>query len=240
MHLVVRRSKARATGPSGGSVDLAGGAPVASKAGPKGAGAANKKKAKKAAGASTIQKTIKVKVVVDVPAGEGFGIGIVHNKGNNQVKGMQPGGNADRCGLIEAGDKFVSINGTNVAKASREDCIAALKAATQAGTKVELVFRRAKSMVQENKVGQRVEAIVTVPRGEGIGIGVVNDGSTNAVSGMKPGGNAHKCGAIQPGDVFKFVNTTDVSNCSREDCIAALKAGTSASNTIKLIFERPN
>lgn len=240
VHLVVRRSKARATGPSGGSVDLAGGAPVASKAGPKGAGAANKKKAKKAAGASTIQKTIKVKVVVDVPAGEGFGIGIVHNKGNNQVKGMQPGGNADRCGLIEAGDKFVSINGTNVAKASREDCIAALKAATQAGTKVELVFRRAKSMVQENKVGQRVEAIVTVPRGEGIGIGVVNDGSTNAVSGMKPGGNAHKCGAIQPGDVFKFVNTTDVSNCSREDCIAALKAGTSASNTIKLIFERPN
>lgn len=52
------------------------------------------------------------------------------------------GGNAEKCGLIQAGDKFVRINGTHVATASREEVIAALKSAASASTTVKLVLRR--------------------------------------------------------------------------------------------------
>lgn len=63
----------------------------------------------------------------------------------------------------------------------------------------------------------KIVAVVTVPKGEGIGIGVQHDKGKNYVTGCKPGGNADNCGAIEPGDEFYRVNATDVSKASRAD-----------------------
>ena len=87
-------------------------------------------------------KRLKITATVTVPKGEGIGIGVQHDKGKNFVTGCKPGGNADKCGAIEAGDEFYKVNATDVSKGGRDDCIAALKAACQAGTTVTLVFKR--------------------------------------------------------------------------------------------------
>lgn len=91
----------------------------------------------------------KVTAMIDVPEGEGLGIGVRHENGANYVSGMKPGGNAESCGLIEVEDKFLFVNQTNVTTFSREKCIAALKAAAaESPTKVKLVFRRKKKDAQ--------------------------------------------------------------------------------------------
>ena len=45
-------------------------------------------------------------------------------------------------GLLRIGDRLMSINGLDVSRAQRADCIAAVKAATQAGPVVQLKLER--------------------------------------------------------------------------------------------------
>jgi C-terminal processing protease CtpA/Prc len=87
-------------------------------------------------------------IQVDVPAGQGLGIGVLHEEAKkkkgpvNMVGGMAPGGNAERNGKIQVGDRFMKVNNTDVSAATREETIAALKAGTAAGTKVKLTMKR--------------------------------------------------------------------------------------------------
>ena len=217
-----------------------------------------------------------INVELSVPTGTGVGVSIKALEKGVVVSGMAPEGNAQKSGLLKIGDLFVKVNGANVKNSSKAEVVAALKAGTAASTTLRLAIRRSpgggsaesaldgggvpqKAQTKKEKKAQkagsgvanaasppasslpmeRVEAVVNVPRGEGLGIGVVNDGRTNAVSGLKPGGNADKCGMIRPGDVFRFINHTDVGGCSRESCIDVLKAGAASSTTVTIIFERP-
>jgi protein tyrosine phosphatase len=206
-------------------------------------------------------KHIVITATVFVPAGQGLGVGIQNEKKKNVVTGMKPGGNADKSGMIEVGDRLMKVNDTSVAMLCREDCIAALKAATAAGTQLVLILKRAASETEtapvraappkqkvassakEGAVGVRkttkIKAIITVPQGEGIGIGILHEKNRNVVSGMKPGGNADLCGKILVGDQVQLVNGTDVSKASREDCIAALKvAATQGGGQVTVILRR--
>jgi hypothetical protein len=55
---------------------------------------------------------------------------------------MTPTGNAAKSGQINTNDRVISISGTSVATASREQCIAAIKKATAASTIVRITLKR--------------------------------------------------------------------------------------------------
>ena len=183
-----------------------------------------------------------VTATVTVPTGEGLGVGVVNQNGGNFISGLKPKGNADNCGKLKVEDRFLEVGGIDVSSISREDCIGALKSAAASSTRVIIVVHRAGAGEPPPEVRTSasgvITAMVSVPRGEGVGVGVANRDNANYIRGMKPGGNADKSGQLRAEDRFLKVGGVDVSSASREECIAALKGATSTSTQIEIVVAR--
>lgn len=138
---------------------------------------------------------------------------------------MKVGGNCEKSGKLEVGDMFLKIGGKDVQAATREDTIAALKAACAASTKVVFEILR----------GEKIKVTVSCPDGSGIGVGVMNEGAGNFVRGCQQGGNAFKTGKFKTRDWIVSVNGQDVMRAPREECIQAMK-NAKAKNPKKIEF----
>jgi hypothetical protein len=175
-----------------------------------------------------------IKVSVKVPSGEGMGVGVLNYGNRNSVAGMSPTGNCAKSGLVKPGDMFLEIGGTVVANSNREDCIAAIKAATAAGTKVALVLLRP----------QVIKVALKIKPGASIGIGVMNEDDSrgvpagNCVRGCQEGGSADLTGKIKVRDWVSKINGNDVLRVSREDCVQAMKDAKAAGPTVHFEFLR--
>lgn len=180
-------------------------------------------------------KNITLTVEIHVPSGQGIGVGVKHEDGQNRVSGLAQGENAEKSGKLQPGDRFMKINGFSVSSASREDCIAALKTACKAGENMTIKLQRKNPDHPDNQVdANQFNAEVHVPAGESIGIGVLHANGVNSISQMRPEGNADKSDQLLVGDRFMNINGKDVSGSSREECIAALKAACAAGEVVKL------
>ena len=183
-------------------------------------------------------------VTIQVPTAETLGVGIVHKNGQNFVHGCAPGGNADRSRKLCAGDRLVTVNTTDVSTVSREDCIAAVKDATAAGTVSLTIVQVNPSAVaapvspSSAVITDRTSAAemstmsikVMLKKGQLLGIGILHEHGQNFVRGTAAGG-------LCVGDRILKVNKTDVSNVSKEECIAAVEAAT---KKVVFVIMRPN
>lgn len=97
-------------------------------------------------------KNITLTVEIHVPSGQGIGVGVKHEDGQNRVSGLAQGGNAEKSGKLQPGDRFMKINGFSVSSASREDCIAAIKTACKAGENMTIKLQRKNPDHPDNQV----------------------------------------------------------------------------------------
>ena len=89
-----------------------------------------------------------------------------------------------------------------------------------------------------SKTIKMVRAALELTAGAKMGIGVLNNGRHNYISGMHPEGAATKSGKIKPFDALVSVNEVDLQVLSRMECIAALNAETQRSPQVVLTLRR--
>lgn len=89
-----------------------------------------------------------------------------------------------------------------------------------------------------SKTIKMVRAALQLDAGCKMGVGVLNNGRHNYISGMHPEGAASKSGKIKPFDALVSINEVDLQALSRMECIAALNAEVKKSPQVVLTLRR--
>eukprot|EP00047_Mylnosiga_fluctuans_P023148 m.132850 g.132850 ORF g.132850 m.132850 type:complete len:1148 (+) comp9493_c0_seq6:118-3561(+) len=186
------------------------------------------------------------------PSGLGFSVAggtdnpVEENDGAIYVTTIIPGGSAELDGRLRVGDRIIEVNGVNLEAVSHADAVAALQ---QADSVAMRVARLPEALVQELDVTQGglqlVEDVLVVefPIANGLGLSISggidlpisDDDACIYITGIQPGGAAHKDGRLRVGDRLVEVNGKNVLNARHDDVIAALQSNP---EFVKLVVSR--
>nr|CAB3250893.1 glutamate receptor-interacting protein 2 [Phallusia mammillata] len=176
------------------------------------------------------------------PTSAGFGIQLQGSVFATEMLGsppvigfIEPDSVADRCGVIQAGDRIVSINGFACEDCAIDDVNQMLNEAYCAGQVVmEIEFDVAESVVPSSgtfhaKLGKR--------RGVDVGIVVsaVHNEDALMISEVKRGSVAHRTGTLEAGDRLLSIDGVRLDDCSAEDAHALLA---SAEDVVRLKIQK--
>ncbi|XP_019289184.2 glutamate receptor-interacting protein 2 isoform X2 [Panthera pardus] len=141
------------------------------------------------------------------------------------VRFIEPDSPAERCGLLQVGDRVLSINGIATEDGTMEEANQLLRDAALAHrVALEVEFDVAESVIPSSGTFH-----VKLPKRRGVELGITI-GSTSRkrgepliISDIKKGSVAHRTGTLEPGDKLLAIDNIRLDNCPMEDAVQILR-----------------
>ncbi|KAM7421903.1 hypothetical protein PAMA_010124 [Pampus argenteus] len=134
------------------------------------------------------------------------------------IRFIEPDSSAERCGLLQVGDRLLSINGIPTEDGTLEEANQLLRdAALTNKVTLEIEFDVAESVVPSSGTFH-----VKLPKKRGVELGLTisaskKQGESLIISDIKKGSMAHRTGTLEPGDKLLAIDNIRLENCSRDD-----------------------
>uniref|UniRef100_A0AAX7SP67 PDZ domain-containing protein n=1 Tax=Astatotilapia calliptera TaxID=8154 RepID=A0AAX7SP67_ASTCA len=134
------------------------------------------------------------------------------------IRFIEPDSSAERCGLLQVGDRLLSINGIPTEDGTLEEANQLLRdAALTNKVTLEIEFDVAESVVPSSGTFH-----VKLPKKRGVELGLTisaskKPGEPLIISDIKKGSMAHRTGTLEPGDKLLAIDNIRLENCSRDD-----------------------
>uniref|UniRef100_A0A673Y4N2 Glutamate receptor interacting protein 2 n=1 Tax=Salmo trutta TaxID=8032 RepID=A0A673Y4N2_SALTR len=140
------------------------------------------------------------------------------------IRFIEPDSSAERCGLLQVGDRLLSINGIPTEDGTLEEANQLLRdAALTNKVSLEVEFDVAESVVPSSGTFH-----VKLPKKRGMELGITISASKKSgepliISDIKKGSMAHRTGTLEPGDKLLAIDNIRLENCSMEDACQILE-----------------
>ncbi|KAG7493478.1 glutamate receptor-interacting 2-like isoform X1 [Solea senegalensis] len=134
------------------------------------------------------------------------------------IRFIEPDSSAERCGLLQVGDRLLSINGIPTEDGTLEEANQLLRdAALTNKVTLEIEFDVAESVVPSSGTFH-----VKLPKKRGVELGLTISASKKAgepliISNIKKGSMAHRTGTLEPGDKLLAIDNIRLESCSKDD-----------------------
>ncbi|XP_072328204.1 glutamate receptor-interacting protein 2 isoform X2 [Scyliorhinus torazame] len=141
------------------------------------------------------------------------------------IRFIDPDSPAERCGLVQVGDRVLSINGMPTEDGTLEEANQLLRdAALSNKVTLEIEFDVAESVIPSSGTFH-----VKLPKKRGVELGITissisrKPGDPLIISDIKKGSVAHRTGTLEPGDKLLAIDNIRLENCSMEDAVQILQ-----------------
>ncbi|XP_063797315.1 glutamate receptor-interacting protein 2 isoform X3 [Pseudophryne corroboree] len=140
------------------------------------------------------------------------------------IRFIEPDSPAERCGLLQVGDRLLSINGILTEDGTLEEANQLLRDAALSNKVVlEIEYDVAESVVPSSGTFH-----VKLPKRRGVELGITisssrKPGEALIISDIKKGSVAHRTGTLEPGDKLLAIDNIRLDNCSMEDAVQILR-----------------
>uniref|UniRef100_A0A9J7Z011 PDZ domain-containing protein n=1 Tax=Cyprinus carpio carpio TaxID=630221 RepID=A0A9J7Z011_CYPCA len=140
------------------------------------------------------------------------------------IRFIEPDSSAERCGLLQVGDRVLSINGIPTEDGTLEEANQLLRDAALANkVTLEIEFDVAESVVPSSGTFH-----VKLQKKRGVELGITisaskKPGEPLIISDIKKGSIAHRTGTLEPGDKLLAIDNIRLENCSMEDAVQILQ-----------------
>ncbi|KAI1892383.1 hypothetical protein AGOR_G00132800 [Albula goreensis] len=140
------------------------------------------------------------------------------------IRFIEPDSPAERCGLLQVGDRLLSINGIPTEEGTLEEANQLLRnAALTKKVTLEIEFDVAESVVPSSGTFH-----VKLPKKKGVELGIVisaskRQGEPLIISDIRKGSIAHRTGTLEPGDRLLAIDSVRLESCSMEDAVQLLQ-----------------
>ncbi|XP_062854846.1 glutamate receptor-interacting protein 2a isoform X5 [Trichomycterus rosablanca] len=140
------------------------------------------------------------------------------------IRFIEPDTPAERCGLLQVGDRVLSINGVPTEDGTLEEANQLLRdAALSNQVSLEVEFDVAESVVPSSGTFQ-----VKLPKRRGVEVGITISSSKRPgrpliISEIKRGSIAHRTGTLEPGDRLLAIDNVKLEHCGIEEAMAVLQ-----------------
>uniref|UniRef100_A0A8C3GUM1 Glutamate receptor interacting protein 2 n=1 Tax=Corvus moneduloides TaxID=1196302 RepID=A0A8C3GUM1_CORMO len=141
------------------------------------------------------------------------------------VRFIEPDSPAERCGLLQVGDRVLSINSIATEDGTMEEANQLLRDAALTNKVVlEIEFDVAESVIPSSGTFH-----VKLPKKRGVELGITISSASRKlgdpliISDIKKGSVAHRTGTLEPGDKLLAIDNIRLDNCSMEDAVQILR-----------------
>ncbi|XP_013000497.1 glutamate receptor-interacting protein 2 isoform X4 [Cavia porcellus] len=141
------------------------------------------------------------------------------------VRFIEPDSPAERCGLLQVGDRVLAINGVATEDGTMEEANQLLRDAALAHRVVlEVEFDVAESVVPSSGTFH-----VKLPKRRGVELGITissasrRRGEPLIISDIKKGSVAHRTGTLEPGDKLLAIDNVRLDDCPMEEAVRILR-----------------
>ncbi|XP_078270521.1 glutamate receptor-interacting protein 2 isoform X3 [Rhinoraja longicauda] len=142
------------------------------------------------------------------------------------IRFVDPDSPAERCGLVQVGDRVLSINGMVTEDGTLEEANQLLRnAALASKVTLDIEFDVAESVIPSSGTFH-----VKLPKKRGVELGITissavsrKPGEPLIISDIKKGSIAHRTGTLEPGDKLLAIDNIRLENCSMEDAVQILQ-----------------
>uniref|UniRef100_A0A4W4HK52 PDZ domain-containing protein n=1 Tax=Electrophorus electricus TaxID=8005 RepID=A0A4W4HK52_ELEEL len=140
------------------------------------------------------------------------------------IRFIEPDSSAEKCGLLQVGDRLLSINGIPTEDGTLEEANQLLRdAALTNKVTLEIEFDVAESVVPSSGTFH-----VKLPKKKGVELGITisaskKPGEPLIISDIKKGSMAHRTGTLEPGDKLLAIDNIRLEDCSMEDAMQILR-----------------
>ncbi|XP_022240869.1 glutamate receptor-interacting protein 2-like isoform X2 [Limulus polyphemus] len=140
------------------------------------------------------------------------------------ITGMDPGGPAERTGVLHVGDRVLAVNGLSTQGRTVEEVTKLLQRSRPRIT-LDIEFDVAEAVVPSSgtftvklaKSGGGLGIMITAPKNR-------QQGEPLIISDIKKGSVAHRTGTLQPGDKLLAIDSVRMDNCTLDDASEIMKA----------------
>ncbi|XP_067270512.1 glutamate receptor-interacting protein 2a [Pseudorasbora parva] len=152
------------------------------------------------------------------------------------VRFIEPDTPAERCGMLQVGDRLLSINGIPTEDGTLEEANQLLRDAALANkVTLEVEFDVAESVIPSSGTFQ-----VKLPKRRGVELGITisaskKPGKPLIISEIQRGSIAHRIGTLEPGDRLLAVDNVRLDNCGMEEAMMVLQQ---AEGMVKLRIQK--
>ncbi|KAJ8016107.1 hypothetical protein DPEC_G00003710 [Dallia pectoralis] len=152
------------------------------------------------------------------------------------IRFIEPDSPAERCGLMQVGDRLLSINRIPTEEGTLEEANQLLRDAALANkVTLEVEFDVAESVVPSSGTFH-----VKLPKKRGVELGITISASKRpdqplVISDIRKGSIAHRTGTLEPGDRLLAVDNVRLEKCSMEDAMLVLQQ---AEDMVKLRIQK--
>ncbi|XP_015818040.3 glutamate receptor-interacting protein 1 isoform X10 [Nothobranchius furzeri] len=138
---------------------------------------------------------------------------------------IDPDSPAERCGILQIGDRILSINGVPTEDSTLEETNQLLRdSSITAQLTLEIEFDVAESVIPSSGTFH-----VKLPKKPGVELGITISSPSNRkpgdpliISDIKKGSVAHRTGTLELGDKLLAIDNIRVENCSMEEAVQIL------------------
>ncbi|KAL4646334.1 glutamate receptor-interacting protein 2-like [Arapaima gigas] len=140
------------------------------------------------------------------------------------IRSITPGSPAERCGLLQVGDRVLSINGIPTEDGTLEEANQLVRdAALTSHVTLGIEFDVAESVVPSSGTFH-----VKLPKRKGVDLGIVlsaskRPGQPLVISDIRKGSIAHRTGTLEPGDKLLAIDSIRLENCTMENAMHILQ-----------------
>uniref|UniRef100_A0AAV2ISY7 PDZ domain-containing protein n=1 Tax=Knipowitschia caucasica TaxID=637954 RepID=A0AAV2ISY7_KNICA len=139
---------------------------------------------------------------------------------------IDPDSPAERCGILQIGDRILSINGIPTEDSTLEETNQLLRdSSITAQLTLEIEFDVAESVIPSSGTFH-----VKLPKKPGVELGITISSPSNRkpgdpliISDIKKGSVAHRTGTLELGDKLLAIDNIRVENCSMEEAVQILQ-----------------
>ncbi|XP_077546378.1 glutamate receptor interacting protein isoform X3 [Haemaphysalis longicornis] len=140
------------------------------------------------------------------------------------ISNIDPRGPAERTGVIQIGDRVLSVNGQTTEGLSVEE-VTQLIQQSRPRIVLDIEFDVAESVIPSSGTF----TVKLAKKGPGLGITITSPknrrpGEPLLISDIKHGSVAHRTGTLQPGDHLLAIDSVRMDNCTIEDAAQILQA----------------
>uniref|UniRef100_A0A8C7X174 Glutamate receptor interacting protein 2a n=1 Tax=Oryzias sinensis TaxID=183150 RepID=A0A8C7X174_9TELE len=152
------------------------------------------------------------------------------------IRFIEPDSPAERSGLLQVGDRVLSINGILTEDGTLEEAHQLLRdSALSNKVTVEVEFDVAESVVPSSGTFH-----VKLPKRRGVELGLTissskKPGKPLIISGIIKGSIAHRTGTLEPGDRLLAIDSVRLENCTIDDAMHVLQQ---AEDMVKLRIQK--
>uniref|UniRef100_A0A672PLH2 Glutamate receptor-interacting protein 2-like n=1 Tax=Sinocyclocheilus grahami TaxID=75366 RepID=A0A672PLH2_SINGR len=152
------------------------------------------------------------------------------------VRFIEPDTPAERCGVLQIGDRILSINGIPTEDGTLEEANQLLRDAALANKVIlEVEFDVAESVIPSSGTFQ-----VKLPKRRGVELGITisvskKPGKPLIISEIQRGSIAHRIGTLEPGDCLLAVDNVRLDNCGMDEAMMVLQQ---AEGMVKLRIQK--